>query len=125
MLARVKNAENEVRLLRRELTALRSVVHSVFTGMQSALSGKSTAADGQPSAPTDSRTAAVWESWKEKFGGGTAKVIDALLLHKMMDTTQLTIATGLHRTSIPAIIYKLNQASLINKNGGKFSLKEL
>lgn len=73
----------------------------------------------------NSRQGAVWESWKTKLGGGTAKVIDALLLHGEMNTTQLSIATGLHRTTIPALIFKLNKASLINKNGGKFSLKEL
>jgi hypothetical protein len=33
--------------------------------------------------------------------------------------------TGVHRNSIPAMIYKLNKAGLLNKNGGRFSLKQL
>jgi hypothetical protein len=77
------------------------------------------------SSSPQNKNSAVWESWKQKLGGGTAKVIDALLLHGEANTIQLSIATGLHRTTIPALIHKLNKASLINKNGGKFSLKEL
>ena len=68
---------------------------------------------------------AVWDSWKSKLGASAAKVIDALLTHGELNTQQLAIAVGLHRTTIPAIIYKLNQAGLIDKHGGKFSLKRL
>jgi hypothetical protein len=79
-----------------------------------------------PQAPgVSSREKQVWDSWKSKLGGSAAKVIDALLLHGEMNTQQVAIAVGLHRTTIPAIIYRLNQAGLINKNGGKFSLKQL
>jgi hypothetical protein len=80
---------------------------------------------GSTAASTDSRITAVWESWKDRLGQGPAKVIDALLLHREMNTQQLAIATGYHRTTIPEFIYKLNKAGLINKNSGKFSLKEL
>jgi DNA-binding IclR family transcriptional regulator len=40
-------------------------------------------------------------------------------------TEQLSIATGLHRTTIPKLIYELNKAGLIDKSGGRFSLKQL
>jgi hypothetical protein len=42
-----------------------------------------------------------------------------------MNTTQLAIAIGKNRNAIPNLIYKLNQAGLITKAGGRFSLKEL
>lgn len=71
------------------------------------------------------RHIAVWESWKQKLGEGPAKVIDALLLHREMNTQQLAIATGYHRTTIPAFVHKLTKAGLLNKNSGRFSLKEL
>jgi hypothetical protein len=71
------------------------------------------------------RSSAVWESWKQRLGEGPAKVIDALLLHREMNTQQLAIATGYHRTTVPKLVYQLNKAGLLNKNGGRFSLKEM
>jgi transcription initiation factor IIE alpha subunit len=73
----------------------------------------------------NARVTAVWESWKSRLGGGCAKVIDALLLHGEMNTQQLAIACGCNRNTIPNLILKLNRAGLINKNGGRFSLKPL
>lgn len=109
--------------LRRQLDPLHKALRAIFGELDAANIESSESNDSQSS--VSPRSAQVWESWKQRFGGGTAKVIDALLLHKEMNTTQLSIATGLHRTTIPALIFKLNKASLINKNGGKFSLKEL
>lgn len=120
-------SERAVRGLRQILLPLHTALKEVFGEMDIAApeqarqesSGTSTAPDVDP------RKRAVWDSWKQKLGGSAAKVIDALLLHGEMNTQQLAIAVGLHRTTIPAIIYRLNQAGLINKNGGRFSLKQL
>lgn len=72
------------------------------------------------------RNAEVWEQWKRRLGGTTAKVIDALMVHGELDTSQLAIVTGLDKRTITnTCIYKLNQAKVINKQGGRFSLKEL
>jgi chromosome segregation ATPase len=73
----------------------------------------------------DPRTLAVWKEWQQRLGTTAAKCIDALLIHKELNTQQLAIATGLHRTTIPKAIYALNKAGLISKNGGRFSLKKL
>lgn len=116
--ARRENGQAIARL-RAQLSPLYSALHGVFGEMDAI-------GDAPDVAPLiDGRKKAVWESWKSKLGGSTAKVIDALLLHGEMNTQQVAIAIGLHRTTIPALIYKLNQAGLLNKNGGKFSLKEL
>ena len=88
-------------------------------GVSASSSGTSAGAEVNP------RTKAVWDNWKQKLGEGPAKIIDALLLHREMNTQQLAIATQYHRTTIPALIFKLNKAGLLNKNGGRFSLKEL
>jgi hypothetical protein len=83
--------------------------------------GSATAVPPQPA-----HKQAVWESWKRRLGGSVAKVIDALMTHGQLDTGQLAIITGLDRRTISnTCIYKLNQAQLITKNGGKFSLKDL
>ena len=75
--------------------------------------------------PEGTKTSAVWEAWKSRLGRTAAKCIDALLTHRELNTQQLAIAAGLNRNTIPNIIYALNKAGLINKNGGRFSLKEL
>jgi hypothetical protein len=67
----------------------------------------------------------VWESWKQKLGGYTAKAIDALLLHGALTRTQLRIHVGCATSSVPSIVSALNKAGLINKDGKKISLKEL
>jgi hypothetical protein len=133
----LEDKEDELRRERRKtatmeqgVTRLREALTPVYSGLQlifgeieatgvTGSSGSSTAA-----AP-DSRVTAVWESWKSKLGEGPSKIIDALLLHREMNTQQLAIATQYHRTSIPAFIHKLNKAGLLNKSGGRFSLKEL
>jgi hypothetical protein len=108
--------------LRRQLNPLYRALKDVF--------GELDAAGVEDSAPTvagasNPRVAAVWESWKSKLGAGAAKCIDALLLHGDMNTQQLSIATGYHRNTVPQYVSQLNKAGLINKNGGRFSLKSL
>jgi DNA-binding transcriptional ArsR family regulator len=107
--------------LRQQLSPLYRALQEVFGEMDEI--GGEQPGDATPAQPA--RSSAVWESWKHRLGGGQAKAIDALLLHGEMNTTQLAIATGLHRTSIPKVISNLNKAGLINKNGGRFSLKQL
>jgi hypothetical protein len=68
---------------------------------------------------------AAWESWKQKLGGQAAKAIDALLLHGALTQVQLRIHVGCANGSTPGIVSQLWKAGLINKNGGKISLKEL
>ena len=130
--------ENELRVERRKNVAiekgvaeLRSILSPLYQALgmvfgQIEVMGVKEAAVGVGGTPVaDLRTKAVWDSWKQKLGEGPAKIIDALLLHREMSTQQLAIATQYHRTSIPAMIFKLNKAGLLNKSGGKFSLKEL
>jgi hypothetical protein len=105
------------------LTPLYQGLQMMFGHMEAM--GVSASQTSTASGETDPRTKAVWDNWKQKLGEGPAKIIDALLLHREMNTQQLAIATQYHRTTIPALIFKLNKAGLLNKNGGRFSLKEL
>ena len=74
-----------------------------------------------------SRSSAVWEDWKKKLGATAAsKIIDILLLHGQLDQTQIRIHLGTSRMqTVYDAVSKLNKAGIINKNGGKISLKEL
>jgi hypothetical protein len=116
-----RDAERALANLRRQLSPLYRALQDVFGELDAA----GVEETGSSTLAASPRTSAVWESWKSRMPGGPAKIIDALLLHSEMNTQQLAIATGVHRNSIPAMIYKLNKAGLLNKNGGRFSLKTL
>lgn len=105
--------------LRKQLSPLYRALQQVFGELDAV--GVDETAQEMP----NSRMTQVWASWKQRLGEGPAKIIDALLLHGEMNTQQLSIATGYHRTSITAMIFKLNKAGLLNKNGGRFALKQL
>ena len=118
-----EDAQRALSMLRTQLGPLYRALQAVF-GELDAAGVTSERESGPQATAAPSQHSAVWEAWKAKLGSA-GKVIDALLLHKEMNTQQLAIATGLHRTTIPALIYKLNQAGLLNKRDGKFSLKPL
>jgi hypothetical protein len=108
--------------LRTALQPLYNALQHVFGDLDSMGVGTAPSVESSVSKP---RASAAWESWKEKLGGQAAKAIDALLLHGALTQTQLGIHIGCAKGSVPGIVYQLNKASLINKNGGKISLKEL
>ena len=116
-----EDATRAMSSLRRQLSPLYRALQGVFGELDAA--GIADAA--QPNGPTNTRTAAVWEAWKKRLGGKPAELIDALLLHGDMDSAQIAIAIQCHKNSVPQIVYKLNKAGLLNKNGGRFSLKQL
>lgn len=121
-----EDAARALGMLRTQLGPLYRALQAVFgeldaAGVPETAPISATASPDQP----NPRASAVWEAWKKRLGGQCAQVIDALLIHSEMNTTQLAIAIGTRRQNIPNLIYKLNQAGLINKNGGKFSLKQL
>jgi hypothetical protein len=123
-----EDAHRALSMLRQQLGPLYRALQAVFGELDAAgvgEVGRTSAAVETAPIGIDSRTAAVWEAWKQRLGGQCAKIIDVLLLHSEMNTTQLAIAIGTRRQNIPNLIYKLNQAGVINKNGGKFSLKSL
>ena len=67
----------------------------------------------------------VWKSWQEKMPGFPAKFIEVLLEHGEMTVPQLKIAAHCGSNTVYGVISKLHGLGLINKNGGKYSLKEL
>ena len=72
-----------------------------------------------------SKVSSVWESWKSKLGGNPAKLIDSLLIHREMNAVQLRVAMQCHINSVYETTAKLQKMGLLNKNGGKYSLKDL
>ena len=116
----------------RGVTELRTVLNPLYQALQhiygeiGAMGVNESAATG-PVAPTG-RVMAAWESWKQKLGANSAaaKIIDILMLHGELTHTQLRIHIGTSRMqTVYDAVSKLNKAALLNKNGDKFSLKEL
>jgi uncharacterized protein YlxW (UPF0749 family) len=107
------------------LAALRKQLNPLYRALQGVF-GELDAIGVDDAAPqSNSRTAAVWEAWKSKIGGQPAQLIDAFLLHGEMTSGQIAIAIGISPKNVAQVVHKLNKAGLIQKNGGKFSLKQL
>lgn len=113
-------------MLRQQLSPLYRALQAVF-GELDAAGVPDTAPSAAPGAgpSADARVSAVWQAWKGRLSPACGKVIDALLLHGELNSAQIKVAARLGTSTVSDSVYKLNKAGLINKNGGKFSLKQL
>lgn len=123
-----EDADRALSNLRRQLSPLYRAMQMVFGELDSAgvVDGPApTAAPHSPAFGPDARIQAIWENWKSKMPGYPARIIEALLIQSDLNTAQLAIACGCKPQRISEGIVKLNKASLINKNGHRFSLKQV
>lgn len=136
LFARNRQLEDSERALREErqknaalesgLANLRQVLGPLYGGLRLIFGEMDAMGVGSSSASSvDPRVQAAWDNWKQKLGGTAARFIDALLLHGEMTQTQLRIAVGCAKGTVPGVVCNLNKAGLLNKNGGKISLKQL
>jgi len=116
---KVRQIEAGVKELRTVLNPLYQALRHIFGEIDAM--GVSEGAGTQ----VNSRVSAAWDQWKQKLGGQPAKAIDILMVHGAVTQTQLRVLIGCANGSIAGIVCVLNKAGLINKNGGKISLKEL
>lgn len=120
-----RDAARALTNLRRQLSPLYRALQDVF-GELDAAGAADTAQGVTTNTGRDARTTAIWESWKGRLGPTCAKVIDALLLQADMTNRQIAIAIGTNRIqTIYDAVRKMNQASLLVKNGDRYSLKQL
>jgi len=115
-------SEQGLSALRKQLTPLYRALQAVFGELDAA-----GVDDSGPANNATPRVSAVWESWKQKLGTNTApaRVIDALLGHGELNVAQLKVAAKMANQTVYDAIHRLNKLGLINKNGGRFSLKQL
>lgn len=119
---RVAIADAPIARLREKLAPFYQLLQAIFGDIEE-LGPESENRGGASSASHVQSPA--WESWKQKLPGTPALVITALQTHSDANTKQLMVLCKRGKDSIHQAIYKLNQAGLINKNGGRFSLKQL
>jgi hypothetical protein len=81
----------------------------------------------EPSAAPQAGRPGVWDSWKRKFPGKCADMIDALLEHGELSRFSLASLTAQNPRSgsYNQNIYKLNKHELIVKRGDKIALRAL
>jgi hypothetical protein len=120
-----KRQARAVANLRKQLGPLYRALQMVFGEIEAVSSDEPTATASAPQAAPSDRVAKIWESWKARFPGKAAAIIDALLLQPGMNQSQLAIAVGCHRASVPDLVYKLNKAGLLRKEGNNYFLKNL
>lgn len=107
--------------LRHTLTPLYQSLQRVFGEMDAI--GDTDAPDAAAPDSVNPHQRAIWDSWKRKLGGKAADAIEALLLHGEMNSQAIAIAIGMHRNNVPKIMFKLNQAGILRKNGNNYALK--
>jgi hypothetical protein len=112
--------------IERGVQELRLVLSPLYQALQHVFGEIDTiGVSGSSSSDMDPRKAAIWQSWKQKMPGIPAKFIDALLLHGALTQSQLRLHAQCAMGSVAGVVSQLYKAGLINKNGGKISLKEL
>jgi len=105
---------------------IRDILEPLFSGLKRVFGEMEHAGfETYSAASVDPRKAAIWSSWKQKMPGNPAKFIDALLLHGELTQTQLRLHAQCAQGSVAGVVSQLWKNGLINKNGGKISLKEL
>lgn len=124
-----REAESAKRDAAHALGGLRKVLSPLYRALQQVFGELDAAGveDGESTPPpqVSNREAAIWSSWKAKFRGQAAQLIDVLLLHGELTQQQIAIHLGIHRKNVPQLIFKLNKNSLIQRNGDRYSLKKV
>lgn len=120
---RVATADAPIARLREKLGPFYQLLQAIFGDIDELAPEHAQPQSGQ--SPVNSKVSAVWDSWKQKMPGVTAEIIDALLTHNDANTQQLTIICKRDRKTIGSAVHRLTKAGLINKNGGRFTLKQL
>jgi hypothetical protein len=78
-----------------------------------------------PQVETTSRANSVWDKWIQKLGGNRGAILKSLLEHGEMTRVQLRVASQVPEGSLNGITSELYKMGLINRAGGKYSLKQL
>ncbi len=108
----------------RALGALRKQLSPLYRALQ-AVFGELDAVPDQDEGAGQGRVSPVWDAWKSKLSPACGKVIDALLVHKELNGQQICVAAQMGKNTMYDVISRLNRAGVLNKNGGRFSLKQL
>ena len=119
----VKQAQG-IALLRGQLAPLFRALQMIFdvTDQMAPADSENPAAQYTGFSPQELK---VWGSWKQKLGGVASRIIDALLEHGEMSVAQIRVACHCGQQTVYDVTHKMHGLGLINRNGGRYSLKKL
>lgn len=121
---RVNQTDAPVAILKKTLEPLYQALRAMWGEIEVIQPETTSTQNSSPEA--GSKTSPVWEEWKQRLGNWPGRIITALQTHKDADTTQLCILIGTtRRQTVHDAIFKLNKSGLIDKNGDRYSLKQL
>jgi hypothetical protein len=139
----VQRLEDELRLTRRDLedrtrerdqhartiANLRDILSPLHRGLR-ALFGEielagieDVVAPANGSVPKPKAEDPRWQSYKTRFAGVGAKIIDALLIHGEMRQTALAKFVGHHYDTVSKVARELRSAGALTSDGGVLRLK--
>lgn len=112
--------------LEKGVAALRITLRPLHEGLLIIFGEMEAMGVDMPTSAPAAKSSAAWDSWKNRLGGVSARIIDILMLHGELNQEQIRIHVGTNRKqTIYDAISKLNKAGIINKRDGRISLKEL
>lgn len=118
------NIKRALANLKEKLNPMHNAINLIYSDLDAAgieVDESNTAAAG--TAPSTHVGSAKWESCKQRMPGHPAELIDLLLIHKEMTVQQMAGLGHMGKQSVYRAIAKLTGAQLLNKAGGRFSLK--
>lgn len=116
-----REATRALSALRRQLSPLYRALQQVFGELDTV--GVDESAD--PVSAAVNRTSPVWAAWKQRVSPSAGRVIDALMIHGELNIQSICVAATMGRNTVYTAIAELKKAGVLNKNGGRFSLKQL
>lgn len=109
--------------------ALRKVFQPMYRTLQMVFGEIDAVVADADGAFTDVPSAArsVWDSWIQKLGVSTApaRLIQALLQHQALNVPQIKVAIKVGDNTAYSAIKRLTGLGLLDKSGGRYSLKKL
>jgi hypothetical protein len=119
------DAIHAIRALRKELEPFYNALRMIFGEISRVDAGKAGETTAMGTSGANSRAQVVYEKWISQLGGNRAAIIKALLEHGQMTRQQLRVASSVPDGSLNPATSELYKLGLINRGGGKYSLKEL
>jgi hypothetical protein len=111
--------------LRNQLNPLYRALRAIFGELETVDLPEVGTASAGVAAAYSAKSDPRWEAWKEKLGGRRAEMIAVLLEHGTMSAAQLAAALHASPDTAYKVAAQLQNAGLISRNAGRFSLKEL
>lgn len=119
--------ERSIQALRNTLSPLHHALRAVFGEIELAVGSEDVTFSEEQPAQGASASRSVdtrWESYKQSFPGAAARIIDALLSHRELTITQLSVLLKMHYDTANGALRKLTKAGAVVREGKGYRLAQ-